>query len=261
MGAKSVSMFATQIANNLANKVQELCTSATDAIAQLDQQILQKELEYLKLTRNSVRRDEAAALIVSTIKESLRGAREDVEKAARGALNLHAFKPISHTGWHAERGLDESQMERKPLVILDAPYHPLAVAAIGVTDEAIEAFALRVVTEAGAPEKGPSVEELHARAQQVLEEIRALYAERMAAKEKLKGFVEVGAPSQEGYPSDHVDIPTVPPTYGQRASVKVRGEDGNWYTQSSGRSNDELLAFYAQLQRDGLMKGEGAHEQ
>ncbi len=261
MGAKSVSTFAAQIANNLANKVQELCTSATDAIAQLDQQILQKELEYRKLTVGSVRRDEAAALIVASIKESLQGAREEMEKAARGALHLYSFKPISHTGWHAEKGLDESQVEQKRLVILDAPYHPLTIAAIGMTNEAIEAFALRVVTEAGAPEKGPSVEELHAKAQQVLEEIRALYAERMAAKEKLKGFVEVGAPSQDGYPSDHVDTPTIEPTLSPPPSVKVRGEDGSWHAQSSGHSNDGLLAWYAQMERDARLAGEGLHGQ
>ena len=203
-------------------------------LAELDQQIRDKEAEYEVLTCSSVSDKEAIGAIVASLRAASERRFDSLFRVAGKAFDLGTHKPTRLYSWDRRNGgMVESAREAGGLQSFAD-----AMLSRGVfwTEEMATSFARRVVQERNAPADGLSIEELHAKAERVADEIRDLYNERRAVCERVGGFIEVGDVYEASKPE-----PLQPAVYAE-PSVTFTA-DGKPHTPTFGHSLQEQIGI------------------
>lgn len=179
------------VVEGVMKSIQDAQTSARESMRELEEEIRSKTEHHSSLVTKSVSVPQAAALIARDIKQFL--ARE------RSLLIGHAVA-ATHLRCHASfrrpaAMLGDGSMEFEtsvptPTGIISFLNEPAAVLALVLDDAAIERLALSLAREAGAPEDGPSVQDLCTEANSVASELEALFFQKLTLDRGLAGLLD-----------------------------------------------------------------------
>lgn len=171
--------------------IQDAQASARESMRELEEEIRSKMDHHNRLATKSVSVPQAAALIASDIKQFLARERSLLIGHAMGATHLrcHASykRPVATLG---DGSMEFDTSMRTPTGIISFLNEPAAVLALVLDDAAIDKLAQSLAREAGAPEDGPSVQDLCTEANSVATELEALFSQKLTLDRGLAGLLD-----------------------------------------------------------------------
>lgn len=211
------------------------------ALGALDDVIREKSEQLARLQSSSVSQAQVAQGIADGLRAYLAEGQARLRGVGRSFALLGAYRTVVHFGVISGDGSHMKDVKRPhPLDwhgMLAEPSGALSAAALALVldDAGIEAFAEHAARESGAPETGPSIDELDEQARELADELEALHEDRFTLHAQLKDFIEMSVspmvpnsffnrqPSAEGAPSSA--DPTVRYLDEEEGGIKVRSGD------------------------------------